>query len=286
MIRNRLGLPARFLMVATAVACWIPCVPAAAVAMPLVQTPPPAPTNLVATLEGTSVRLTWTASTPLPGESPVTGYRIQMFHRPDLTNWTDVVANTGSTAPTYLHTTPPRGTSVHYQVAAINAAGRQSEYLRSSTPVVTPPGTGTTGAAPSNLRAVAAGPTSITLSWNRPTVTGGNTITGYQVEESANGSPPWTLLTPTPTNVYRVPACGSPGRRHPLLPGQGGVRQPRLLRALGVRASHHGDNPDTGCTPEPERNGRWPDGHQPRLGRAGLERRERNYRLPDPRVGK
>ena len=209
MIRNRLGLPARFLMVATAVACWFPFVPAAAVAMPLVQVPPK-PTNLVATLEGTSVRLNWTASTPLPGESPITGYRIQMFHRPDLKHWTDVVANTGTTAPTYLHTTPPRGTSVHYQVAAINAAGRESEYLRSSTPVVTPPATGTTGAAPGDLRAIAAGPTAITLSWNRPTVTGGNTITGYQVEESANGSPPWTLLTPTPTNVTVYQRVGLP----------------------------------------------------------------------------
>ena len=158
MIRNRLGLPARFLMVATAVACWIPCVPAAAAGMPLVQTPPPAPTNLVATLEGTSVRLTWTASTPLPGESPVTGYRIRMYHRPQLTDWMDVVANTG-TVLTYLHTTPPRGILVHYQVAAINAAGTQGNY--SNTADVTTTGTGTTGAAP-NLTAVAAGPASIT----------------------------------------------------------------------------------------------------------------------------
>ena len=209
MIRNRLGLPARFLMVATAVACWIPCVPAAAAGMPLVQTPPPAPTNLVATLDGTSVRLTWTASTPLPTESPVTGYRIRMYYRAQLTDdWTDLVPNTGNTDLTYLHTAPPRGTTVHYQVAAINAAGSVSGPSNNAM-VVTPTGTGTTDAEPGNLRAT-AGPTTITLSWNRPTVTGGNTITGYQVEESANGSPPWTLLTPTPTNVTVYQRVGLP----------------------------------------------------------------------------
>ena len=209
MIRNRLGLPARFLMVATAVACWIPFVPAAAVGMPLVQTPPPPPTNLNANLEGASVRLTWTASTPLPGESPVTGYRIRMYYRPDLHDWTDLVPNTGNTDLTYLHTAPPRGTTVHYQVAAINAAERVGSPSNNAM-VVTPTGTGTTGAEPGNLRAIAAGPTTITLSWNRPTVTGGNTITGYQVEESANGSPPWTLLTPTPTNVTVYQRVGLP----------------------------------------------------------------------------
>ncbi|MDE0356362.1 MAG: fibronectin type III domain-containing protein [Gammaproteobacteria bacterium] len=208
MIRNRLGLPARFLMVATAVACWIPCVPAAAAGMPLVQTPPPAPTNLNADLEGASVRLTWTASTPLPTESPVTGYRIRMYYRPDLQDWTDLVPNTRNTDLTYLHTAPPRGTTVHYQVAAINAAGTVGGPSNNAM-VVTPTGTGTTGAEPGNLRAI-AGPTTITLSWNRPTVTGGNTITGYQVEESANGSPPWTLLTPTPTNVTVYQRVGLP----------------------------------------------------------------------------
>ena len=128
MIRNRLGLPARFLMVATAVACWIPCVPAAAVGMPLVQTPPPAPGNLRADLEGTSVRLNWTASTPLPTESPVTGYRIRMYYRaqhgrldrPRAQHWQQRLSPTCTQAP-------PRGTTVHYQVAAINAAGREGE---------------------------------------------------------------------------------------------------------------------------------------------------------------
>ena len=204
MIRNRLGLPARFLMVATAVACWIPCVPAAAAGMPLVQEPPP-PTNLEATLEGTSVRLTWRASVPLPGESPVTGYRIRMYHRPELTTWMEVEDNTGTTALTYLHTTPPRGTTVHYQVAAINAAGTPGNY--SNTADVTTTGTGTTGAAP-NLRAV-PGPASITLYWNRPE-TGGNTITGYQVDWSANGAAPWTPLRTTISTVFQYQHSGLP----------------------------------------------------------------------------
>ena len=200
MIRNRLGLPARFLMVATAVACWIPCVPAAAAGMPLVQTPPPAPTNLVATLEGTSVRLTWTASTPLPGESPVTGYKIQMYYTPGLTGWTDVMPNTGSTAPTYLHTTPPRNTRVHYQVFAINAAGTESANSN-RVHVVTTTGSTGTPSAPLNLTATIVGSIA-TLAWNAPTWDGGSPITVYEIDVSAdNGA--WTRVADKPATETR-----------------------------------------------------------------------------------
>ena len=200
MIRNRLGLPARFLMVATAVACWIPCVPAAAAGMPLVQTAPPAPTNLVATLEGTSVRLTWTASAPLPDQSLVTGYRIQMYYRPQLSDWIDVVANTGTTALTYLHTAPPRGTTVFYQVAAINAAGREGNYSNDAQVVTT---TGSTGRplAPLNLTATIVG-LIVTLAWNAPTWDGGSPITVYEIDVSAdNGA--WTRVADKPATETR-----------------------------------------------------------------------------------
>ena len=204
MIRNRLGLRARFLMVATAVACWIPCVPAEAAGMPPVQNPtvPPAPTNLTATAVGSSVELTWTASTPLPGESPIAGYRIQMFYRPHLTEWTVLVPNNG-TATSYTHQNPPRATTVYYRVAAINAAAVVGPY--SAYDDVTTTGTTGTPSEPLNLKATIVGSIA-TLTWDAPTPTNVSPILRYEIHVSADGGD-WTFVAPTvpPTTTYVGP---------------------------------------------------------------------------------
>ena len=187
MIRKRLGRPARFLMVATAAACWIPCVPAAAAGMPLVQTPSK-PTNLVANAVGSSVVLTWTPPTTLPGESPITGYRIRMTHS-NLGYWITVVANTGNTT-TYTHIDPPRGTTVYYQVAAINAVGVVGDY--SDYDEVTTTGSTGTPSAPLNLRATIAGSIA-TLTWDAPTPTNVSPIIRYEIHVSADEGA-WTLV--------------------------------------------------------------------------------------------
>ena len=204
MIRNRLGPLARFLVAAAAVACWIPCVPAAAAGMPLVQTPPTAPQDLKATVSESSINLTWTR--PLQdGGRAITGYQIDMIYT-GLETWQPVVDNTRSTDTHYTHPSPPPSTTLLYRVAAINAAGR-GDYAQ--TTATTPGSTGTAG-APRNLRAVAE-PTTITLFWDPPISTG-RTITGYQVDWSANSGGPWFLVEITSLNVYQSQHRGlSPG---------------------------------------------------------------------------
>ena len=87
-----------------------------------VDTVPGVPTDLSASTGGdTRINLSWTA----PGDdggSSIIGYRIEVS--PDgNTNWTDLVANTGNTATTYAHIGLAAGTTRHYRVSAINAAG-------------------------------------------------------------------------------------------------------------------------------------------------------------------
>jgi len=141
--------------------------------------------------------LTWTA--PSPGGSQITGYQIEMFSNAD-PRWVVVVANTGSTAPTYLHPTPPRNTIVWYRVAAINASGTGLPSLQSNqvnTTGSTGPGT---PVAPRNLSATAAGPTVINLDWDAPASPGGSAITGYQVHVFASDGS-WSLLGTTLASV-------------------------------------------------------------------------------------
>ena len=87
-----------------------------------VDTVPGVPTDLSASTGGdTRINLSWTA----PGDdggSPITGYKIEVA--PDgNANWTELVTNTGNTTTTYAHIGLAVGTTRHYRVSAINAAG-------------------------------------------------------------------------------------------------------------------------------------------------------------------
>ena len=82
---------------------------------------PGPPTGLAATARGQSIDLAWTAPANTGG-SPITGYRIEVS--PDGTSdWTDLVADTQSTATTYSHTGLDAATTRHYSVSAINTVG-------------------------------------------------------------------------------------------------------------------------------------------------------------------
>jgi len=187
-----------------------------------VATAPGAPTPLSATAAGpTSINLSWTAPTNTGGAS-ITGYKIEVSPN-GTSNWVDLVDNTGSSATTYTHAGLTANATRHYRVSAINSAGTGSASSTASatTSAATSPG------APTALSAVAAGPTSITLSWTAPTNTGGVAITGYKIEVSPNGNSAWTNLventastatrythtglTATTTRHYRVSAINSVG---------------------------------------------------------------------------
>ena len=85
------------------------------------NTAPGAPTGLTATANGPSrIDLAWAAPASI-GSSAITGYRIEVS--PDGSSWSDLVANTGSTATTYAHMGLNAGATRHYRVSAINAAG-------------------------------------------------------------------------------------------------------------------------------------------------------------------
>ena len=85
------------------------------------NTAPGAPTGLTATANGQSrIDLAWAAPASIGG-SAITGYRIEVS--PDGSSWSDLVADTRSTATTYAHMGLIAATTRHYRVSAINAVG-------------------------------------------------------------------------------------------------------------------------------------------------------------------
>ena len=83
---------------------------------------PGAPTGLTAMGNGqTQIDLSWVAPWNHGGTAAITGYRIEVSM--DGSNWSDLVADTGSIATTYSHTGLTAGTTRHYRVSAINISG-------------------------------------------------------------------------------------------------------------------------------------------------------------------
>ncbi|MYC97948.1 MAG: hypothetical protein F4X13_01635 [Gammaproteobacteria bacterium] len=180
MIRNRLGPLARFLMVATAVAWWVPS-EAAAVTAPVQNTVPAAPQNLEATrLSSNAIFLRWD---PV---SDATGYQIEASANGS-TGWI-TIARTDTNG--YTHHGQNPGTTLFYRVAAINAADKTGAY--SNVVSITTTGSTRTPSAPLNLRATIAGSIA-TLAWTAPTENGGSRITGYEIDVSADGGD-WVRL--------------------------------------------------------------------------------------------
>ena len=85
-------------------------------------TAPGKPTGLMANAVGdTQINLVWVAP-GFTGGSAITGYKIEVSSDGG-TTWTDLVANTNSTDTNYSHTGLAAGSTRHYRVSAINAAG-------------------------------------------------------------------------------------------------------------------------------------------------------------------
>ena len=133
--------------------------------------------------------LTW-APPPSDGGSAITGYRIEVSPNGG-GGWVILVANTGSTGTTYLHTGLPPGTTRFYRVAAVNARGRgsYSNVARGATNAARP-------GQPRNFRARANGPNSVHLAWDAPESNGGARITGYTIRVLGPNDNSWIIIRP------------------------------------------------------------------------------------------
>ena len=198
MIRNRLGSPARALMVAAAVVCWIPFVSAApAAALPVQNNLATSPQNLTAVPSGTTIQLSWGPPTSPAGKT-IMHYRVES-------------ATTGATftllaTPTvtrYDHMGLAAGTTHHYRV---RAAYTDNSFGTWATATATTTG-GSTGtpSEPLNLTASVVGSIA-TLTWGAPTSDGGSPITRYEIHVSADGGD-WTFVAQTvaPTTTHVGP---------------------------------------------------------------------------------
>ena len=133
---------------------------------------PPAPTNVVATAQGTSgASVTWAAAA---GATSYDVYR-QAAGDPGFTQ-----ATTGLTKTSFTDSGLASGTTYTYEVRAIGATGASGFTLAS--PITTGQGVGPT--APTGLAAVAVGSSTINLTWTDTA----SDETGFLIERSTGGS--------------------------------------------------------------------------------------------------
>ena len=185
---------------------------------------PGPPTGLSAIANGTAqIDLAWSAPAD-DGGARVTGYRIEVSDNG--TSWRDLRSDTNSDDTDYPHTGLDPGTTRHYRVSAINAAGTgdPSDVAFATTdPTVPDPPTG--------LAAAADGQTRIRLSWVPPAYDGGAAVTAYRVEVSSDSAATWAVLEantgsaragfthtdldPGTTRHYRVSAINVAGWGNP-----------------------------------------------------------------------
>jgi chitodextrinase len=180
-------------------------------------TPPTAPTNLTATVSGSQINLSWTASTDNVG---VTGYRVERCQGAGCTTFAQIAT---STTTTYSDTGLAPG-NYSYRVRATDAAGNLSGYSNVASGVIpdnTPP------TAPTNFAATAGSTTQINLTWTASTDNVG--VTGYLVERcqgagctafaqiatSATTTYSDTGLTANTSYSYRVRATDAAGNLSP-----------------------------------------------------------------------
>ena len=134
---------------------------------------PNAPKNLkTSPVSPTSVILAWDEPTSI--DNPVTGYKIE--YKVDTTSYTTVTADTKSTSTSFIHEGLDSSKTYSYQVSAINSKGISPPSSSSS---IKPAAT----TVPSGLTAAAISPTQIKLSWQPPSNTFGQSISGYDIQK-------------------------------------------------------------------------------------------------------
>lgn len=147
-------------------------------------TAPTVPTGLTATAaSGTTVNLSWTASTDSTG---VNGYKIYR-------NATQIGT---SIAPSYSDTACTAGTTYSYTVGAYDSVGNNSAGC-TAVSVTTLSGDTQAPTVPANLAATAVSPTRINLSWSAST--DNVAVTGYKIYRGGAYVTTVTALTYTDT---------------------------------------------------------------------------------------
>jgi len=145
---------------------------------------PPAPTGLTAAPGNNRVDLDWNAS------SGATSYNVK---RATVSGGPYSPLATGVTTTSYADTTAVNGTTYHYVVSAVNAAGESPDSNQASaTPAPPPPPNPPTGlaAAPGNNR--------VDLNWNAS-----SGATSYNVKRATvSGGPYSTIATGVTTTSY------------------------------------------------------------------------------------
>ena len=181
---------------------------------------PDVPTSLSVTRGNQEVMLSWVQPS---GGAEVTGYEYEQ----DVSGrW----ISTGSTDTTTTVTGLTNGQSYTFRVRAVNSAGASAASAAS--PSVIP---ATVPGAPTSL-GVTGGDQQVELSWTAPASNGGDSITGYEYEQSGSGT--WISTGGTDTTYHGV----QPDQRSALqVPGPGPQqrRAGRGIRPLGER--HTGD---------------------------------------------
>ena len=149
---------------------------------------PDVPTGLDATRGDRQVMLSWTQPS---GGAEVTGYEYEQ----DVSGrW----ISTGSTDTDYTVRNLTNGQSYTFRVRAVNSAGASAASAASANVIpATVPG------APASL-GVTGGDREVMLSWTAPASNGGDSITGYEYEQSGSGTWISTGGTDTTTTVLSL----------------------------------------------------------------------------------
>ncbi|HEV2444142.1 MAG TPA: fibronectin type III domain-containing protein [Steroidobacteraceae bacterium] len=145
--------------------------------------PPTAPANLTAGVSGTSITLTWTASTDDVG---IASYTLESCSGSSTcTGFGQPVKVTGAT--TYTYSGLSQGVTYRFEALATNTANQQSGWSNIATAtaaVTTPPN------PPSGLTGSAASWSTVNLSWSAATdPVAGVSVAGYKIYRNGNPTP-------------------------------------------------------------------------------------------------
>ena len=203
------------------------------------HTAPGAPTGLTAAARGKgTIDLRWSAPDD-DGGTAVSGYRIEWSADGASGSWSNLVADTGSTATAYSHTGLADDTTRHYRVSAINAVGTSAPSGTDSATTNAAPD------APTGLAASARGKGTIDLRWSAPANDGGAPVSGYRIEWSADGtSDSWADLvanTNSTATTYSDAGLATGTTRH---------YRVSAINAVGTSAPSNTDSGTTDAPPD------------------------------------